>query len=51
VDMGNGQLAYALQEVVVTGVPFNKYGDKFFIPYYMELNNTLKQIANPSNYY
>lgn len=30
VDMGNGQLAYALQEVVVVGVPFNKYGDKFF---------------------
>jgi hypothetical protein len=30
VDMGNGQLAYALQEVVVVGVPFNKYGDKFY---------------------
>jgi hypothetical protein len=30
VDMGNGELAYALQEVVVVGVPFNKYGDKFF---------------------
>jgi hypothetical protein len=29
VDMGNGQLAYALQEVVAVGVPFNKYGDKF----------------------
>jgi hypothetical protein len=30
VDMGNGELAYALQEVVVVGVPFNKYDDKFF---------------------
>jgi hypothetical protein len=30
VDMGNGQFAYALQEVVVVGVPFNKYGDKFY---------------------
>jgi hypothetical protein len=30
VDMGNGQMAYALQEVVVVGVTFNKYGDKFY---------------------
>jgi hypothetical protein len=32
VDMGNGQLAYALQEVVVVARKFNKYGDKFLIP-------------------
>jgi hypothetical protein len=30
IDMGNGELAYALYEVVVVGVPFNKYADKFF---------------------
>jgi hypothetical protein len=30
VDMGNGEYAYALHEVVAVGVPFNKYGDKFF---------------------
>jgi hypothetical protein len=30
IDVGNGEYAYALQEVVVVGVPFNKYGDKSF---------------------
>ncbi|MDR0605079.1 MAG: hypothetical protein LBG80_12320 [Bacteroidales bacterium] len=32
VDMGNGQLAYALQEVVVVARQFNKYKDKFLMP-------------------
>jgi hypothetical protein len=31
VDMGNGQLAYALQEVVIVAHKFNKYGDKFLM--------------------
>jgi hypothetical protein len=31
VDMGNGQFAYALQEVVVTARQLNKYGDKVFM--------------------
>jgi hypothetical protein len=30
VDMGNGEFAYALHEVVVVARQFNKYGDKFF---------------------
>jgi hypothetical protein len=33
VDMGNGELAYALYEVVVTGVPISKYGDRTFLLY------------------
>jgi hypothetical protein len=33
VDMGNGELAYALREVVVTSVPINKYNDRTFIMY------------------
>jgi hypothetical protein len=31
VDMGTGELAYALREVVVTSVPINKYNDRTFI--------------------
>jgi hypothetical protein len=33
VDLGNGELAYALHEVVVTGVEYTKYKDKTFIEY------------------
>jgi hypothetical protein len=31
VDMGNGELAYALYEVTVTSVPVNKYNDRTFL--------------------
>jgi hypothetical protein len=31
VDMGNGELVYALYEVAVTGVPISKYGDRTFL--------------------
>jgi len=32
VDMGNGEYVYVLHEVVVVGVPINKYNDRTFIP-------------------